>query len=272
MIREIIVTAKTIEEAVKNGAEMLGIEVEKVENEVLEQPKKGILGIGAQDAKVRVFYELSPAETAEKFVRQVLSDMGVDGYDLVTECKADDEINISVSGGELGVAIGRHGDVLDALQYLANLSANRVTDKLIRVTVDVENYRAKREETLRALARRMAQKAIKAGRNISLEPMSPHERRIIHSEIQDMEGVTTFSVGNDSDRRIVVSPEKKKSSSTDEDAPRHKHHSKPAPKKKVVLPEITLPPVKREPIVKAKSIEELNLGDPDDGVEFNPAP
>jgi len=271
LIREIIVTAKTIDEAVKNGAENLGIGIEKVQHEVLEQPKKGLLGIGAQDAKVRVFYELSPAETAESFVRQVLSDMGVEGFEIVTEQQTDDEINISVSGGELGVAIGRHGDVLDALQYLANLSANRVTDKLIRVTVDVENYRSKREETLRALARRMAQKAIKAGRNISLEPMSPHERRIIHSEIQDIEGVTTFSVGNDGDRRIVVSPERKKSSSDDE-APAKKNHSRPAPKKKVVLPEITLPPVKREPIVKAKSIEELGLGDPDDGIEFNPAP
>lgn len=269
MIREITVTAKTIEEAVKNGAENLGVAVEKVEHEVLAQPKKGILGIGAQDAKVRVFYTLAPADAAESFVRTVLSDMGVEGFELIVDVEDASDIKISVSGGELGVAIGRHGDVLDALQYLANLAANRTTDKLVRVTVDVENYRSKREETLRTLARRMAQKAIKVGRNVSLEPMNSYERRIIHSEVQDIEGVTTFSVGSDSDRRIVLSPEKKAQPKTGGEA-KNRSAAKSAPKKKVVLPEITLPPVKREPIVKAKSIEELNLGDPDDGIEFNP--
>ncbi|MBE6687763.1 MAG: protein jag [Ruminococcaceae bacterium] len=269
MIREIIVTAKTIEEAVKNGAEQLGVDIEKVENEILEQPKKGILGIGAQDAKVRVYYTLGPAEAAEAFVRTVLDDMGVEGYNLTLDDEIADDIKISVSGGELGVAIGRHGDVLDALQYLANLAANRTTDKLVRVTVDLENYRSKREETLRALARRMAQKAIKSGRNVSLEPMNSYERRIIHSEIQDMEGVTTFSVGNDSDRRIVVSPEKKQRPAG-ENKPNHSSAKPAAPKKKVVLPEITLPPVKREPVVKAKSIDELNLADADQGETFNP--
>ena len=269
MIREIVVTAKTIDEAVKNGAEKLGVAVEKVQNEVLEQPKKGILGIGAQDAKVRVFFEVTPVDAAESFVRTVLTDMGVEGFELTVNTVNAEEIEISVAGGELGVAIGRHGDVLDALQYLTNLAANRVTDSLVRVTVDVENYRSKREETLRALARRMAQKAIKSGRNVSLEPMNSYERRIIHSEVQEIEGVTTFSVGSDSDRRIVVSPEKKAQSKSGESKPRNS--AKPAaPKKKVVLPEITLPPVKREPIVKAKSIEELGLGDPDDGIEFNP--
>lgn len=270
MIREIIVAAKTVEEAVKNGAEKLGVSVEKVENEVLEQPKKGILGIGAQDAKVKVYYTLGPSEAAETFVRTVLDDMGVEGYELTMDNSVEDDIKIFVSGGELGVAIGRHGDVLDALQYLANLAANRTTDKLVRVTVDVENYRSKREETLRALARRMAQKAIKSGRNVSLEPMNSYERRIIHSEVQDMEGVTTFSVGSDSDRRIVVSPEKKQKAASGVSKSRHSESKVSAPKKKVVLPEITLPPVKREPVVKAKSIEELNLVDADEGETFNP--
>ncbi len=269
MIREIIVTAKTVEEAVKNGAEKLGVSVERIQNEIIEQPKKGLLGIGAQDAKVKVFYVLNPEEAAHTFVLTVLEDMGVEGFEITVDTSEDGEIALSVAGGDLGVAIGRHGDVLDALQYLANLAANRTTDKLVRVTVDVENYRSKREETLRALARRMANKAIKAGRNISLEPMNSYERRIIHSEIQDIEGVTTFSVGSDSDRRIVVSPEKKAQPKSSESHSRHSS-AKSAPKKKVVLPEITLPPVKREPIVKAKSIEELNLGDPDDGIEFNP--
>lgn len=269
MIREVVVTAKTIEQAVKNGAEVLGISVENVEKEVLELPKKGILGIGGQDAKVRVYCNLTPAMAAENFVRTVLADMGVEGFEVTVDSANDREISISVCGGDLGIAIGRHGDVLDALQYLANLAANRAVDGLVKITVDIENYRAKREETLRALARRMAQKAIKAGRNISLEPMNAYERRIIHSEVQEMQGVTTFSVGNDSNRRIVVSPENKTSSKESGNKAQHSS-SKPAAKKKVVLPEITLPPVKREPIVKAKSIEELNLGDPDDGIEFNP--
>lgn len=267
MIREIIATAKTIEDAVKSGAEKLGVAIENVQSEVLEQPKKGILGIGAQDAKVKVFYELTPAQIAENFVRTVLADMGVEGFELSLNEKSDDEVEISISGGELGVAIGRHGDVLDALQYLTNLAVNRTTDKMIRINVDIENYRSKREETLRSLARRMAQKAVKTGRNVSLEPMNSYERRIIHSEIQNIEGVTTFSVGNDNDRRIIVSPERKQRPNS---SPKPRNNPKSAPGKKVVLPEITLPPVKREPIVKVKSIDELNLGDPDDGIEFNP--
>ena len=107
--------------------------------------------------------------------------------------------------------IGHHGETLDALQYLANLSANKGDDdkSYAKITVDIENYRAKREETLRTLARRLASRVRKSGRNITLEPMNPYERRIVHSEVQSIEGVSTYSIGSDDNRKIVICPEER---------------------------------------------------------------
>ena len=116
---------------------------------------------------------------------------------------------ITVNGEGLGVLIGHHGDVLDSLQYLASLAANRGSKEYFRVSVDIENYRAKRKETLEQLAKRMAEKALKYNRSFALEPMSSYERRIIHTACQNIEGVTTYSVGNDGERKVVVSPDKK---------------------------------------------------------------
>ncbi len=141
------------------------------------------------------------------FVKTVIADIGLNAEAELYSCE-DGTRRIAIVGEDASTLIGHHGDTLDALQYLANLASARKNihgerDKS-RVTLDIEGYRKKREETLRALARRMAQKAIRNRRSVMLEPMSAYERRIIHSEIQSIEGVSTNSIGSDNNRKIVI--------------------------------------------------------------------
>ena len=141
------------------------------------------------------------------FIRTVILDIGLNATAELYSCD-DGTRRITIKGEDASTLIGHHGDTLDALQYLANLASAKKNvhgerDKS-RVTLDIEGYRAKREETLRALARRMAQKALKNRRSVMLEPMSAYERRIIHSEIQNIEGVSTNSIGSDNNRKIVI--------------------------------------------------------------------
>lgn len=207
-MKETIVYGKTIALALKRGAEELGVYEAKAEYEVLEEPKKGFFGVGASDAKLRVFYQPSPAEIAADFVRDLLMNMQFEA-NVSIESADEEGAAIAVSGEGLGLLIGRHGDVLDAVQHLAGLAANHGRSGYYRITVDIENYRAKRAETLRQLARRMAEKTLKYRRNNTLEPMNAYERRIIHTEVQGIEGVTTYSIGSDADRRIVIALDKK---------------------------------------------------------------
>ena len=207
-MKETIVYGKTIALALKRGAEELGVDEAKAEYEVLEEPKKGFFGVGASDAKLRVFYQPSPAEIAADFVRDLLMNMQFEA-NVSIESADEEGAAIAVSGEGLGLLIGRHGDVLDAVQHLAGLAANHGRSGYYRITVDIENYRAKRAETLRQLARRMAEKTLKYRRNNPLEPMNAYERRIIHTEVQSIEGVTTYSIGSDADRRIVIALDKK---------------------------------------------------------------
>ena len=206
MIREVTTSAATVEEAIKKGAEELGVSVESVSNEVITEPKKGFLGFGAVDAKVRVFYEVTPAIKAKEFIQKVVSNMGIDCKIVETE-KKDDGVDFVLEGesDELGILIGHHGDVLESLQYLASLAANKETDGFYRIGLDVNDYRKKREETLRALARKKAARVAKYRRSFVFEPMSAKDRRIIHSELQDFEGVNTHSVGQDDERKVIIS-------------------------------------------------------------------
>lgn len=207
-MKETIVYGKTVALALKRGAEELGVDEAKAEYEVLEEPKKGFFGVGASDAKLRVFYQPSPAEIAADFVRDLLMNMQFEA-NVSIESADEEGAAIAVAGEGLGLLIGRHGDVLDAVQHLAGLAANHGRSGYYRITVDIENYRAKRAETLRQLARRMAEKTLKYRRNNTLEPMNAYERRIIHTEVQGIEGVTTYSIGSDADRRIVIALDKK---------------------------------------------------------------
>ncbi len=206
MIKETTVTAKSVEEAVAAGAAELGYSVGSVEYEVLKEARKGILGIGSSDAEVRVYHEVSRGEQALEFIKTMLADMEIDAESVITE---DEEgAKIAISGDNLGLLIGKHGDVLDAIQALATIVANKDNDDFYRISVDVEGYREKRAEALRGLARRVADRVLKTRRNFTLEPMNAYERRIIHSEVQTISGVTTYSIGQDSNRKIVIAIEK----------------------------------------------------------------
>ena len=207
MKKEIIITAKTVEEAVEKAVAELGApNATAIEYTVLEEPKKGFLGLGTAPAKISAAYTLSGADLALAFIKDLVSGMGLDAEVTMTE-DGENKL-IRVMGESAGVLIGHHGDTLDSLQYLANLAANKKVEgekrDFCRVTVDVENYRAKREETLRALARRMADKVVRYKKSQTLEPMNAYERRIIHSEVQKIKGVSTNSIGSENNRRVVL--------------------------------------------------------------------
>ena len=219
MKKELIVTAKTVEEAKEKAALELGIAVENIEFTVLEEGKRGFLGIGATEAKVSATYTLGGADIALAFIEQVVSDMELN-LTVAKKAGNNDDILITVDGEGAGLLIGHHGETLDSLQYLANLAANKKIKgekhDYVKITLDIEGYRAKREETLRALARRMAAKVVKYKKSVMLEPMNPYERRIIHSEVQHVQGVSTNSIGSENNRRVVMFLDDSKATSTEE--------------------------------------------------------
>ena len=222
MRKEVIVTAKTIEEAIELGAKELGMNKEDVTPEVLELPKKGFLGIGASGYKVKLLGRLANSDIAVEFLEKIIGHMKINAIPKIIE-ETKDELKIEIIGENLGTLIGYHGEILDSLQYLTYLAVNKEADSeseseidsdsvgekvnTIKISLDIENYRKKREETLRALAKKMAERVQKYGRPVTLEPMNAYERRIIHSTIQDIEGVSTHSIGQENDRRIVISKE-----------------------------------------------------------------
>lgn len=210
MRQEIISIGKTVEAAVERGAKQLGLDASDVKYEVIAEAKKGFLGIGEAPAKVKIIIQSDPSDLAYDFICKLIDNMGIDAKATLSQDKSEEgTASIKIEGNDAGTLIGYHGDTLDALQYLANLAANKKSGEdddrdYTRVRIDIEDYREKREDTLRALARRMASRVLKYKKPITLEPMPPHERRIIHSEVQAIEGVTTFSVGEDSARKVVI--------------------------------------------------------------------
>lgn len=202
-------SGKTIDEAVNKALIELDTTRENVEIEVISEGKRGILGIGAEDAKVRVKMELNPLQKAEKYLKEIMENFGIN-----VELKGtyeDESVNIEIIGDseEVGKVIGRRGDTLDAVQYLTSLVVNKGEENYIRVTIDTENYRGKREETLVKLAKRTAGIVARTRKSITLEPMNPNERRIIHSALQGYRNVTTYSTGKDPHRCIVITTKKK---------------------------------------------------------------
>ena len=207
MKKEIIVTAKSVEDAKVKAAAELGVAAEELEFTVIEEGKRGFLGIGATDAKVQAVYTVKGADIALEFIRKVVADMELN-LTVAMQPGNNDDTLITVDGEGAGLLIGHHGETLDSLQYLANLAANKKVKgekrEYVKISVDVEGYRAKREETLRNLARRTAAKVLQRKKSVMLEPMNPYERRIIHSEVQGIEGVSTNSIGSENNRRVVM--------------------------------------------------------------------
>lgn len=208
MKKEVTVSAKSVDEAVAKAVTELGApSAEKIEYTVIEDAKKGFLGIGATDARIVAYYTVGGEIEAFEFVKKLIADMNIEA-ELEMLDGENGEKKIIITGQGAAVLIGHHGDTLDSLQYLANLAANKRIDgkkgDYVKISVDVEGYRAKREETLRDLARKKAASVLKYKRSVMLEPMNPYERRIIHSEIQSIEGVATKSIGSDNNRKIVI--------------------------------------------------------------------
>ncbi len=206
MIKEVIATGKTIEEAFEKACAELGVDTAKATMEVIEKPAAKILGLfGGSLAKVKAVYKTTPAETAADYIKVVLKGMGLKDVEVAITYEEDGAV-IDLSGEDIGFIIGHRGETLDSLQYLASLVANHGEDKYYRITLDVGSFREKRKETLENLGRKMAARAVKTGRNASLEPMNPYERRIIHTAVQSVEGAKSWSEGEDLSRHVVIGP------------------------------------------------------------------
>ncbi|AWB46719.1 protein jag [Paenibacillus sp. CAA11] len=234
-MNKVVTSGKTIEEAVRQGLAKLGATEEQVAVNVLQQPSKGFLGlIGVRAAKVELTLvqeppvsvpseELRPApkpvaeaaeqvdskadgpspyEAAASFLREVGESM-----DLQVEVdikRGRDGAVLNISGSNLGLLIGRRGQTLDALQYLANIVANRYSDSFVRLVLDAENFRARRKKTLEELAERLANRVVRTHKEVSLEPMPALERKVIHSKLQNHPEVKTYSKGDEPNRRVVI--------------------------------------------------------------------
>ena len=204
MFREAIATGETVEQAIQNACSELGIESCGDNFEIIEMPTKKTLGIfGGNPAKVRVFVKESPAQAAADYLLNVLEQMGNEHVTVDIQ-EEEGGAMLCVSGGDMGYMIGHRGETLDALQYLTSLFVNKESEAFIKVKLDTENYRERRQETLEKLALSIANKVKKTKKPVHLEPMNPNERRIIHSALQRDPKIVTKSQGKDPYRRVVV--------------------------------------------------------------------
>ncbi len=202
-MKVITVNGKTVEDAIQAGLRQLGVDEGRVKVNILEQPSKGLFGlIGSKDAQVELTVIPDPIEEALQFLQEVTVAMNLDAE--FTRQEDGESQLISISGDDMGMVIGRRGQTLDALQYLTNIVANRFTKDHIRIVLDAEQFRERRRKTLEELAGRLAARVIRGGKEIVLEPMTPLERKIIHSYLQNHSRVRTFSKGEEPNRRVVI--------------------------------------------------------------------
>ena len=198
-------SAKTVNDAITQAALALGVSSEQLEIEVIDEGSNGFLGIGSRLAVIQAKKKFSLEGTAVDFLKDVFRTMNMEvEIDVVYD--ADEKtMDIDLKGDDMGILIGKRGQTLDSLQYLTSLVVNKYTEDYIRVKLDIENYRERRKETLETLARNIAYKVKRTRRPVSLEPMNPYERRIIHSALQNDRYVVTRSEGEESFRHVVVS-------------------------------------------------------------------
>lgn len=196
-------TANTVEEAKALAAAEFGVDASKITFTVIEEEKKGILGLGKKDAKIEAEYEPSKAEVAADYIKEILSCMDIDAELSITE--NEEGAVIEITGDTTGAVIGRRGETLDAIQYLASMTANRSDKDYYRISLDSCGYREKRKAILEDLAHKIAKSVLRTGRTSTLEPMNPYERRIIHAAVSEIEGVTSKSIGEEPYRKVVIS-------------------------------------------------------------------
>jgi spoIIIJ-associated protein len=201
------ISAKTVEEALDEGIKKLGVKKENVNLEILNEPSQGLLKfLGSKPAKIRLTVKKEPEEYIKDFLENILRIIGLQG-DVLLEANEDDTLSITINGKDLGLLIGKRGNTLNALQYLANVIFHRqFANNKKRILLDVENYRMKRKKTLEELAKNLALKALRTKKEVILEPMTPQERRIIHLALKNNRDVITSSHGEEPYRKVVISP------------------------------------------------------------------
>lgn len=227
--------AKNVNDAIAAALKELNAAEDDVTIEIIDEGSKGFLGIGAREAVVRATLKnaaakqpesektpdavtaakpakktsaAAPEDAAVKFLNDIFGAMHLD---VTVDAKSEEkEVSIELSGDNMGIVIGKRGDTLDSLQYLTSLVVNQDSDEYIKVSIDTENYREKRTEALLALSKRLADKVTRTGKKFTLEPMNPYERRVIHSNLQDSETVTTYSIGSEPYRKVVIAPKNAK--------------------------------------------------------------
>lgn len=202
------ISAKTIDDAVTTACQQFAITSDKLEYEVVEEGKAGILGFGAKPAVIKARVKATLEDIVKDFLKDVFAAMNVEVVVNIEYNEEEKLMNIDLTGDDMGMLIGKRGQTLDSLQYLVSLVANKDTEDYVRVKVDTENYRERRKATLENLAKNMAHKVKRIRKSVSLEPMNPYERRIIHAALQDDKYVTTHSEGDEPYRRVVITPKK----------------------------------------------------------------
>lgn len=201
-------SAKTVDDAIVDACAKLVITRDKLEYEVIEEGNNGFLGIGSKPAIIKARAKSNIDDVAKDFLNEVFAAMDMTVNVDVKYDEFDKSMNIDLSGDDMGVLIGKRGQTLDSLQYLVNLVVNKNTEEKIYVKVDTEDYRRRRRQTLENLAKNMAAKVKRTRRSVTLEPMNPYERRIIHSALQNDKFVTTHSEGEEPFRKVVVTLKK----------------------------------------------------------------
>lgn len=200
---------KSVEDAITNALVDLGTTSDQIDYEVVDKGSTGILGFGSKEAIVRVALKASsPVDTVKDFLSDVFDKMNLEVEIIASLDELEGVIDVELKGPEMGVLIGKRGQTLDSLQYLANLAVNRKSDNYLRVKIDTEDYRRRRKETLENLAKNMAFKVKRTRRPVALEAMNPYERRIIHSALQGDNYVITHSEGEEPYRHVVITLKK----------------------------------------------------------------
>ena len=197
-------SARTVDDAIMDALIKLEITSDRLEYEVIENGSAGIFGIGRKDAVIRARKRNDVNDNIQDFLNAVFDAMNLNVEITIDREEGSNTANVELKGDDMGVLIGKRGQTLDSLQYLTNLAVNKNAEDYIRVKIDTEDYRKRRKETLENLARNIAYKVKRTKHSVSLEPMNPFERRVIHSALQGDRFVTTHSEGDEPFRRVVV--------------------------------------------------------------------
>ena len=202
------ISAKTLDDAITEASIKLGTTSDNIQYEVIDKGSAGFLGIGSKEAKIKVWIKSTPVDDAKDFLNKIFNAMNIEVEILFDTDENYSYLDINLKGDDLGVLIGKRGQTLDSLQSLVSLVVNKNSENYIRVKLDTENYRERRKETLENLAKNIASRVKKTRKVVSLEPMNPYERRIIHSALQNDKYVVTHSEGEEPFRHVVVTYKK----------------------------------------------------------------